>query len=1128
VSIGIDTANKSTSGAANNISQLVWSHTVASNPQQVLFLSLAWLSTGGQFFPTSVSRGSQAFIPLGNASTLNLGSGRHLWSQIYRIVAPTVGAATITILFNGSGVYGFGGAITYNGVDQVTPTETPSVNFGTSTLATITMNGVTPDVVLDVVAVDLGPTLTVGTSQTSLWMLPTTQMTGASSYESTVGPTMTMTWSWSPARAWNNFAAVIRTSLIEEEAATESLGLGVSDNAVATIQVLASDSAALACGEFGYQTLPPVEGIPLHLSEVSTLIITDFIGIKLTILDTATVLDLQMAAPIAATDSAAVSADELVALVLDTPVDDTLELPLHADAFIQGSGLTVTETAAIGLTEQGLAAFPVTVSDSAGVAATEAAPTIATDFVHAVQAHVDDDGELTAADELLIEAAFDTTETCTLAVDELVDIFAFQFDPVIEFAVADTCVFRVITFIGIPPSAVGPFSDSVRVGAIEAPDNMRALGVLDSTRLTVTDVADVPIETVLRFLTESLRVVAGDVGTLSTQPFVQFTVTDSLKVQESALLTLGVLGAGSGGAESAKLAFTDARPNVLDLALKNVVDSCRWVLDEPFHVMQNPVGSDLPAVRTSDVLQPLFILGTVNKPVTEGCSVLLDEGLLLTRSVAVTDNSAVAVTEVTSLFFDVVLKTATDSCRIAGTEGQATVPASVSVSDSLKYVGAEVVQLPIIVLAQTTESVLLRHVDHTDSLLTVVVTVTATDSTTLAASEDVMLTRAALSTIVTDSNRIAVSETAVIVSTEVYLTVTDSLSITAIESSSLAVLLVFTVTDSLRITVVEGAPNTVVIFFDFNFLQVTDSLRVVATETAVRVIDYEHLTFTVTDSLRIDESEATDTVRAFFAVDSEKVAGTEVVSLFRDAVMLESLKWVVSEALLAAFITDQVEDTVEIPASETAALAAQEQAVTDALTISLDEAPAIAVVLTVTDSAVLGQADVALATLEVLTADTAAVACDELTDLQQQWNLTDEAAVVADDTLTNDFIAWEVADDVLVQLDAVLAELFSDTQAEEEIRWFIDSEHINQRTAGVVFITTLTEDGGAIQAEETFAGPSEYGVKVDDECAVVIGEEFADYELGRLPDLFIFIPESEQDDLQAYPFSYDTQGTNVW
>jgi hypothetical protein len=38
----------------------------------------------------------------------------------------------------------------------------------------------------------------------------------------------------------------------------------------------------------------------------------------------------------------------------------------------------------------------------------------------------------------------------------------------------------------------------------------------------------------------------------------------------------------------------------------------------------------------------------------------------------------------------------------------------------------------------------------------------------------------------------------------------------------------------------------------------------------------------------------------------------------------------------------------------------------------------------------------------------------------------------------------------------------------------------------------------------------------------------ADYELGRLPDLFIYVPDAEQEDLQAFPFSYDAQESNVW
>jgi hypothetical protein len=1177
VAIVIDTTNKSTSGAQSSVSSFSWSHTVVSNPQQVLFLVLSWLSLGGTGFPTTTTRGSQSFLPTGGAQYANMGSGRHLWCQILYILNPTVGTATISIPFNQAGIFGWGGAVAMAGVNQVTPTDTPIVSFGgPNKLATITAPSVPPDLVLDVVSVDQGPNATVGPGQTTLWnAMSGGEIRGHASYEYSAGTTVTASYTLSSNRFWINFAANILTSLIVEKAVTDSLSLGTTDVGVATIQVFASgDTVAVQAVDLGVQSLTPIEGLPIHLLESAVVVSSDFVGIKLGILDSASMAVVNTATPIAAVDEAALGATETATVAYSILTDDTVELPVEA-VLSNTATTTASDTLPVPTTDVGRAASPLMTTDSLRISGTESAPSINTDFIQAVQAQVTDTLRLSVSDSLLVTAVASATDSATVAIaSEVVDIFGFVPDYFLEISASDTCVVRVLTFPGIPPISVGPFADSLRLGALEAPDSMREHGVLDTIRYVATDAtAAIPIPQLVFTVTDTQRIVATDVGAAITQPFVQLSVTDSLKVQESALLTLGVLGAGSGGAESVTLSFTEARPNIIDLTQKFVVDSCRWVLTEPEHVMQNPVGRDTPAYRASEVLQPLFILGTINKPVTEGCSVLLDEGLLLTRSVAVTDNSAVAVTEVTSLFFDTVLKAATDSCRIAGTEGAPSVPGFFAVRDSLKVVGTEVVQLPIIVLASARDNVLLRHVDHTDSLLTVVVTVSRADSASLALSEAALI-NAPL--VVTDSCRIAEtdtatldvvyadvvktasdslkiqgSDTATVFSTVAFLTTTDSLKVVAAEGSSVGILLLFTVADSLRWAVTENTPNTIAVFFDFEFLYVTDSHRLVATDTAVRVIDLEYMDkavtdslrivaedtasifriyqeFTVTDGARIAATEDATVLRVSLALDSAAVAASEVVTLFRDAMLTESLKWVVSEALLAAFITDQAEDAIEVLSSETAALTAQEQAVTDTLTVALDAAPSIAVVLTVTDSAKLGQADVALATLEVLTADSAAVQVAETTDLQQQWNLTDSAAVVADESLANDFIAWEVADDVLVQLDAVLNALTVDTQAEDQARWFIDSEHLNQHTAGVVFITTLTEDSGAIQAEETFAGPSEYGVTVDDECAIVIGEELADYELGRLPDLFIYVPDAEQEDLQAFPFSYDAQESNVW
>jgi hypothetical protein len=1172
-SITIDTANSSTSGAVVNVSSMGWSHTVASNPQQVLLLSLAWVSVGGQIFPTSFSRGSQVFVPTGNASTLNLGSGRHLWSQLYYLTAPTVGTATITILFNGSGVYGFGGSVAYWGVDQVTPFDAPSVNFGTGTSATLTRNGAAPDVVVDVVAVDQAPTLTVGANQTQLWNVKSsTQMTGASSREASGGPIMTMTWSWTPARAWNNFALTLRASLIEEENVIDTLGLGVSDNAVATIQVVASDSVAVAIDDVALQSRTPQLGIELHLTESAVVVSTDHVGIKLAITDTASVVILSAAIDIPAVDDGVLGLTEDLTLAFSILTDDLIELLTDEAVLVVGSPFELTETVPLLTTDDATVAVVILASDSVSFAGTEATPTIETDFVQAVQAHADDAMALPAVDEIVVEAAFDTTDECPVVIEmEAVDIFGFIPDYFLEVSASDTCVVRVITYPGIPPTPVGPFADTVVAGLLEATvqdsSTMLSVGVLDDTRLTATDTAAVPIETLLFTLTDSTRLTLTEVGASIQAPFVEFVVTDSGRIAESELLSVGVLGAGSGGAESLTTTVSESRPNVLDLALKNVVDSCAWTLTEPEHIMQNPVGSDLPAPRASEVLTAV-ITGTVNKPVTETAALFLDEAVLLVRAIAVQDNSALAATDVTAIFAFTELKTASDSLRVAATEGSAFVPIFLLATDTTSVSASDVITPPIVVTVGARDQHAVRFVDHTANDATVFSVVSANESLRFGLTEDVLvnkpilvsdthavdLTEVATLVIlyadvvhtVSDSHRIVATDTATVFSTVQFLTVTDSLSVTASESASLAVLLVFTVTDSIRITPVENTPQAVIIFFDFEFFHPVDTAVLAFTDAAVRVIDLEYFDkaavdsaailasetasifrvyqeFLVTDSLRIEAVEAATVLRASSVADSAAFTASEILSLARMTVAVDTTVFVISETELAALSAQTLDDAASLSAVEIVTREDVAYAVTDDLAATLTEAAAIVVTLTTSDSAMVAVEDRAGATLEVLADDTAAIACEETTDLQQQWNVTDEVAIQAEGAIVEDLISWTVADDVLVQLDAVLANV-ADVQVEDTARYFIDSEHLNQITGGVVFITSHVDDTAEVIADE-LGENSGAGYLTDDACAIAC-EEVADFEFGRLPEIFIYVPETE--DLQAYPYSYAADERNVW
>jgi hypothetical protein len=354
------------------------------------------------------------------------------------------------------------------------------------------------------------------------------------------------------------------------------------------------------------------------------------------------------------------------------------------------------------------------------------------------------------------------------------------------------------------------------------------------------------------------------------------------------------------------------------------------------------------------------------------------------------------------------------------------------------------------------------------------------------------------------------------------------------------------VTDSLRVVSEENTPQAVIIFFDFEFFHPVDTAVLAFTDAAVRVIDLEYVDkaavdsaaiiasetasifrvyqeFLVTDSLRIEAVEAATVLRASSAIDSAAFAASEILSLVRMTVAVDTTVFGISETELVALSAQTLDDATSLSATETVTREDVTYAVVDDLPVASEEAAAIVVTLTASDSGMVAAEDRAVATLEVLADDTAALACEETADLQQQWHVTDEVAIQAEAAIVEDLISWTVADDVLVQLDAVLANV-ADVQAEDTARYFIDSEHLNQITGGVVFITSRVDDTAELIADE-LGENSGAGYLTEDECTIAC-EEVADFEFGRLPEIFIYVPETE--DLQAYPYSYAADERNVW
>ncbi|MFI3186795.1 MAG: DUF4347 domain-containing protein [Methylococcaceae bacterium] len=164
-----------TSAQNQNTNSLTWSHTVNSGTNRVLFVELS--INGVSAIANSVTYGGVSMTLVGRAG------GNH-GIEIWRLINPTVGTANVVASLAGATPVA-GGAATFNGVNQTTPTGTFVSATGTSTTASVTVASATGDVVMDVQYwVNTGANI-VGAGQTSQWSRTTTDnsMLGGSTTE---------------------------------------------------------------------------------------------------------------------------------------------------------------------------------------------------------------------------------------------------------------------------------------------------------------------------------------------------------------------------------------------------------------------------------------------------------------------------------------------------------------------------------------------------------------------------------------------------------------------------------------------------------------------------------------------------------------------------------------------------------------------------------------------------------------------------------------------------------------------------------------------------------------------------------------------------------------------------------
>lgn len=143
--------------ANSNSGGTSWSHTCTGANR---YLLVAWTIDSSTI--TSATYNGVAMTELTRYSA----AGRV--TVVWGLVAPATGANTVAITAGGS--WGGGGAVSFTGVDQTTPSDTPTENTGSSSAMTVSVTSVAGNFVCGVgLAQSGGGTIGAGASETLEW-----------------------------------------------------------------------------------------------------------------------------------------------------------------------------------------------------------------------------------------------------------------------------------------------------------------------------------------------------------------------------------------------------------------------------------------------------------------------------------------------------------------------------------------------------------------------------------------------------------------------------------------------------------------------------------------------------------------------------------------------------------------------------------------------------------------------------------------------------------------------------------------------------------------------------------------------------------------------------------------------
>lgn len=188
--------------SASDVSSFSFSLDVGSGSNTAMETGVSWYSDPAR----AITAHTYAGTALTNVTGIQVTTGsRADRTELWRLLAPTIGSNSLSVTFAGSSRVVMGGT-GMTGVDQATPTGTPATATGASSTPSVVVAGATGDLIfssLDFDAQGNTTVATVGGTATSRWSLVEIEVTTGGAGSTDAGAaSVTMSWTLAQSDNW--------------------------------------------------------------------------------------------------------------------------------------------------------------------------------------------------------------------------------------------------------------------------------------------------------------------------------------------------------------------------------------------------------------------------------------------------------------------------------------------------------------------------------------------------------------------------------------------------------------------------------------------------------------------------------------------------------------------------------------------------------------------------------------------------------------------------------------------------------------------------------------------------------------------------------------------------------------